>query len=96
MVYKITLKYFRGLQSEDVRLIREEVEQATRDVERLTRLRDWCAKLDWVSSNANKTNPKYAFRFSLHVCPYISFCLPVCLSLSDRFLFTEIYFDYYE
>ncbi|CAB4013416.1 Hypothetical predicted protein, partial [Paramuricea clavata] len=45
-------------ESEDVRLIREEIEQATRDLERLTRLRDWCAKLDWVSSNANKTNSR--------------------------------------
>ncbi|XP_028400268.1 von Willebrand factor A domain-containing protein 3B-like [Dendronephthya gigantea] len=42
-------------ESEDVRLIREEMEQGTRDLERLTRLRDWCAKLDWVSSNVSKT-----------------------------------------
>ncbi|XP_046854173.1 von Willebrand factor A domain-containing protein 3B-like isoform X2 [Xenia sp. Carnegie-2017] len=41
-------------ESEDIRLIKDEIDKGSRDLERLTRLREWCAKLDWVSNNVKE------------------------------------------
>lgn len=48
------LVYLYIVQSEDIRLIKDEIDKGSRDLERLTRLREWCAKLDWVSNNVKE------------------------------------------